>query len=71
MLDVDLPNAIPEEWIQFYEQKHIDEPTPYELRDNNYRAEEQILKNPMYSLRIEERLDAIEKYVNEEVLPNI
>ncbi|MHA1110279.1 MAG: acetoin utilization protein AcuC [Promethearchaeota archaeon] len=71
MLDVNLPNEIPDEWIQFYEQKNIDEPTPYELRDNNYRAEEQILKNPMYSVRIEERLDAIEKYVMEEVLPNI
>jgi len=71
MLDVTLPNTIPEEWITFFEQKHMDEPTPYELRDNNYRVEEQILKNPMFSVRIEERLDAIEKYVVEEVLPKL
>ncbi len=71
MLDVNLPNTIPDEWIKFYESKHIDEPTPYELRDNNYRAEEQILKNPMFSVRIEERLDKIEKYVEEEVLPTL
>jgi acetoin utilization protein AcuC len=71
MLNKNLPNSIPNEWIEFFEKKGIDEPTPYELRDNNYRAEEQILKNPMYSVRIEERLDAIDKYVREEVLPSI
>ncbi|MBN2156313.1 MAG: acetoin utilization protein AcuC [Candidatus Lokiarchaeota archaeon] len=71
MLEEELPNAIPLEWITFFEQKHIDEPTPYELRDMNYRVEEQILKNPMFSVRIEERIDAIEKYVVDEVLPNL
>ena len=71
MLDENLPNNIPNDWIEFFEQKSLDEPTPYELRDNNYRVEEQILKNPMYSVRIEERLDAIEKYVEEQVLPNL
>ena len=71
MLNEKLPNTIPSEWIEFCDEKSLDEPTPYELRDNNYRAEEQILKNPMYSVRIEERLDAIEKYVDEEVLPNL
>ena len=71
MLNEKLPNAIPSEWIEFCDEKTLDEPTPYELRDNNYRAEEQILKNPMYSVRIEERLDAIEKYVDEEVLPSL
>lgn len=71
MLGENLPNEIPEDWIAFYEQKSIDEPTPHELRDHNYRAEEQILKNPMFSVRIEERLDAIETYVDEQILPNL
>jgi acetoin utilization protein AcuC len=71
MLNEDLPNPIPEDWIEFFKSKALDESIPYELRDNNYRAEEQILKNPMYSVRIEERMDAIEKYVAEKVLPNL
>jgi len=72
MLDENpLPNTIPLEWIDYCEKKITDEEIPYELRDTNYRVEEQLVKNPMFSVRIEQRLNEIEEFVYNKVLPNI
>ena len=64
-----IPNEIPLEWIDFCEKKIKDEETPYELRDKNYRVEEQLVKNPMFPVRIEDRISEIENFVEKNVIP--
>jgi hypothetical protein len=66
-----LSNAIPLDWIEYCEKTITDEETPYELRDTNYRVEEQLVKNPMFSVRIEQRLSEIEEFVYDKVLPSL
>jgi hypothetical protein len=68
MLDVELPNNLPQEWIDFAAKNINDEEIPYELRDKNYRSEEQLVKNPMYSVRIDEQIRKIEDFVYNTVL---
>lgn len=70
MLDVELPNELPQEWIDFAAKNINDEEIPYQLRDKNYRSEEQLVKNPMYSVRIDEQIRKIEDFVYNSVLKN-
>jgi hypothetical protein len=64
-----ISNEIPLEWINYCESKIKDEETPYELRDKNYRVEEQLVKNPMFPVRIEDRISEIENFVEKKVIP--
>ncbi|MCP4762732.1 MAG: acetoin utilization protein AcuC, partial [archaeon] len=71
MLGENIPNQIPMDWIDFCEKNLDDEEAPFELRDRNVRVEEQLIKNPMFPVRIEESIDRIEKFVENEILPKI
>lgn len=71
MLDQEIPDDIPSEWVDFCADKIKDEEIPYKLRDHNMRAEYKLVKDPLYSVRIEDQIDKIEQYVNEQVLPNL
>ncbi|MHA1728867.1 MAG: acetoin utilization protein AcuC [Promethearchaeota archaeon] len=71
MLETNLPNKIPEEWVHLCNESITDEETPYELRDKNYRLEEQLLKNPIFSVRIEDRITEIEDFIENRIIPNL
>jgi len=69
MLEVSIPNNIPEEWVEIAKKRIDDEEIPYQLRDKNFRVEEQLLKNPMFPVNIEKRLDEIDDFIKLKVVP--
>ncbi|MHA1340835.1 MAG: acetoin utilization protein AcuC [Promethearchaeota archaeon] len=71
MLDVPVSNDIPQEWIELCEKKNIDEDIPLEMRDKNLRAEENLIKNPMFAARIDDRMRKIADYISKNILPNL
>lgn len=71
MLEEKIPNEIPEEWIKYCQSKITEEETPTEMRDRNFRAERQLIKNPMFPVRIDERISEIEDFIEKQVIPNI
>ena len=72
MLEEEVSNTIPNDWIDFCDGLKLeDEETPYEMRDRNPRLEERLLKDPMFQARIEEKIDENENFIINEVIPNL
>jgi acetoin utilization protein AcuC len=71
MLDVELKNELPDEWIK--EVKHYvpNEDTPYLLWDRGDKVEVQYLSHPELALKIIEYTKSLIEISNEKYLPNL
>ncbi|MHA1872255.1 MAG: acetoin utilization protein AcuC [Promethearchaeota archaeon] len=71
MLEQPVPNEIPATWSKLCSEKIDDEEIPALMRDHNPRLELQLLKDPVFPVRIEKRSDEIKEYVKNNILPNL
>ena len=71
MLDVDLNNELPSEWINEVKQYVPNEDTPYLLWDRGDKVEVQHLSHPELALKIIEYTKSLVEFSNEKYLPNL
>ena len=71
MLDVDLKNELPSEWINEVKQYVPNEDTPYLLWDRGDKVEVQHLSHPELALKIIEYTKSLVEFSNEKYLPNL
>jgi len=71
MLDIDLPNELPESWIKEVKEKVPLEDTPYKLWDRGEKVEVQMLKNPEIAKKIIDYSNSLIELSNEKFIPNL
>jgi len=71
MLDVELKNELPDEWIKEVKQYVPNEDTPYLLWDRGDKVEVQYLSHPELALKIIEYTKSLIEISNEKYLPNL
>ncbi|MHA1932427.1 MAG: acetoin utilization protein AcuC [Promethearchaeota archaeon] len=71
MLDVDLPNELPDNWIKEVKEKVPYEDTPYVLWDHGEKVEVQMLKNPEVAKKIIDYSNSLIELSNEKFIPNL
>ncbi len=71
MLDIDLPNELPDSWIKEVKEKVPYEDTPYLLWDRGEKVAVQMLKNPEIAKKIMEYSNSLVELSNEKFLPNL
>ncbi|MFW9896462.1 MAG: acetoin utilization protein AcuC [Candidatus Thorarchaeota archaeon] len=68
MLDVDLPNELPDSWIEEVKKNVPYEDTPYLLWDRGEKVDVQMLKNPEIAKKIIDYTNSLIQYSNENFL---
>ncbi|MFX1279682.1 MAG: acetoin utilization protein AcuC [Promethearchaeota archaeon] len=71
MLDVELPNELPGDWIKEAKKKAPNEETPYSLWDRGEKVEVQMLRNPEIAKKIIDYTNSLIELSNEKYLPNL
>jgi hypothetical protein len=71
MLDVELPNALPDNWIKEVKEQVPFEDTPYLLWDRGEKVEVQMLKNPEIAKKIIDYSNSLIEHSDEKYLPNL
>jgi len=71
MLDVDLPNHLPDEWIEEVRKKVTYEETPHELWDHDDKIEVQLLSHPELAAKMNDYVNKLIEICNEKYLPNL
>ncbi len=69
MLDVELPNMLPESWVNEVEEKVPDELTPYSLWDNDDKMTLQLLKQPEVASKLKQHIESLIEMCNTKYLP--
>ncbi|MFX0049599.1 MAG: hypothetical protein ACFE8G_15810, partial [Candidatus Hermodarchaeota archaeon] len=71
MLDVDLPNELPPEWIEQVKREVPREEVPYLLWDRDDKAEVQLLSNPELTKKMAKYNKSLRALCDNEYIPNI
>ncbi|MHA2393837.1 MAG: acetoin utilization protein AcuC [Promethearchaeota archaeon] len=71
MLDVELINELPDNWIKEVKKEVPYEDLPYRLWDRGEKVEVQMLRNPEIAKKIIEYTNSLIEYSNENYLPNL
>ncbi|MFO7797986.1 MAG: acetoin utilization protein AcuC [Promethearchaeati archaeon] len=71
MLDVDLPNHLPDEWIEEVRKKVTYEETPHELWDHDDKIEVQLLSHPELAAKMHDYVNKLIEICHEKYLPNL
>ena len=71
MLDVNLPNELPNSWIKEVEKKVKDEKAPKELWDSDTQMKNQLVSNLDLAGKMESYIDTLIELCDERFLPNL
>ncbi len=71
MLEIELPNELPDSWIKEVKELAPFEETPYSLWDRGEKVEVQMLKNPEIAKKIIEYSNSLIELSDEKYLPNL
>ncbi|MFW9770967.1 MAG: acetoin utilization protein AcuC [Candidatus Thorarchaeota archaeon] len=71
MLDIELKNELPSDWIKEVKQIVPYEETPYRLWDQNDKAEIQLLSHPEIAKKMIDYNNELKTILNEKFLPNL
>jgi len=71
MLDVGLPNELPDSWIKEVKEQVPFEDTPYLLWDRGEKVAVQMLKNPEIAKKIIDYSNSLIELSNEKFIPNL
>jgi acetoin utilization protein AcuC len=71
MLNVDLPNSLPQSWLKEVEEKVPNENPPYKLWDNDHKMALDLLKHPELASKLYNYVDSLIEVCNEKYLPNL
>ena len=71
MLDIELPNELPDSWIKEVKKEVPNEDTPYLLWDRGEKVEVQMLRNPEIAKKIIDYTNSLVDLSNEKYLPNL
>lgn len=71
LLDVTLPNELPEEWVSQAHKLVPEEPTPTRLRDFNGQLESRLMRDPVYAQDHMDYADNLVAQVKNEVFPEL
>ncbi|MFX0074700.1 MAG: acetoin utilization protein AcuC [Candidatus Hermodarchaeota archaeon] len=71
MLDVDLPNELPPDWIEQVKKEVPNEETPYLLWDRDDRTEVQLLSHPELTKKMIDYNKSLRTLCDNEFIPNI
>jgi hypothetical protein len=71
MLGVELPNMLPESWVEEVEQKVTDETIPYALWDNDDNMKVQLLKQPEMAEKLSQHIDSLIELCETKYIPHM
>jgi len=71
MLDVELPNKLPESWIKEIKQKVHNETVPYKLWDNDEKMALELLSHPQLANKLYSYVDSLIEVCDKSYLPNL
>ena len=71
MLDVNLPNELPEDWIKEVKKEVPYEETPYQLWDRDDRSEVQLLSHPEIAKKMIDYNKSLKELCDQQYIPNI
>jgi len=71
MLDIELSNELPDDWIKEVKDKAPFEETPYTLWDRGEKVEVQMLRNPEIAKKIIDYTNSLINYSEENFLPEL
>lgn len=71
MLDVELNNQLPDEWLEEVKKEVPYEDPPYQLWDRGEKVEVQMLRNPEVAKKIIDYTNSLIELSNEKYLPNL
>jgi len=71
MLEVELDNELPTDWVNEFKREVPNEETPYTLWDRGEKVEVQMLRNPEIAKKIIDYTNSLIEFSNENYLPNL
>jgi len=71
MLSIDLPNHLPDDWIDEVRKKVTYEDTPHEMWDHDDKIEVQLLSHPELATKMHDYIDKLIETCHEKYLPNL